>query len=759
MTRLGAAPLLAAVTVVMLSACRAGRVYFPGPSIGPAPPALWQSLHTLRQARRLDGQDDGAPELRAAGVRIGQKYSDLEQPPQQPESDQVPPLGDGEPADPQPLGPVDILGPLDIRDLSDNEQTSAPRPVRVNDAEHQQNSENLQSLSPLPIFLAVDPKDPEGPTNVPAGTPEPRGVNSIVDLQNPETFVSFGNRQPDPANDDFRRPTPDGFSNPNPDDVITLDEAFDINKPAFVSGLIPEGVVFAAATADDFSNNEEDLSPPDGEEQLPRRPDLQSSASVFDSTSVDRPEPEGSVDRPPSDRDPVRTRPATVAVASGPLRSDQNLLNLLVTQGVLRPVGRVRVAQLRLVSDTEQEAEDEDESGVFFAPARSDNDVTVELVGGEELPQAFDERRQYRAESNPGPTLEADNTEPDIQPDEKEGWETSATSDDAREQVLASNIVPILSEKEVFDRLVTPRASTSSKIAGTGSSTDTTPPPDESEDVPPVAEDDEPEQPAVTPRVDSLAARLTELSSRVSRQGTWGRRVSNATPRGGADGADSGRRYRWQDAPRSGWQRRDDVAEPVFVDTAALEASEDLNAAGSERHEELAVLEDNEDALQELVMFDEETSEQAEEVSEDEEIDGDRSNALEEMENRKPAPKTKHTGAEIFTERTASFRTENSTEDEEAGPPQLVGEMHNCPELGGSVTLECRVKNPPQHDQIKRFWWVRRHFDDDHNAVKDDLLAVGGTSLYSANNTSIQQVGGGTGGQREVGGIEGREGD
>ena len=39
--------------------------------------------------------------------------------------------------------------------------------------------------------------------------------------------------------------------------------------------------------------------------------------------------------------------------------------------------------------------------------------------------------------------------------------------------------------------------------------------------------------------------------------------------------------------------------------------------------------------------------------------------------------------------------------DEYTGPPQLVAEMHNCPELGGDITLECRIKNAPQHERLK----------------------------------------------------------
>ena len=681
-------PLMLLVLVAalsQLSVCGAGRVFFPGPSIGPAPPALWQSLHGLRQARRLDGNTgDGAPELRAAGVRIGQKYSDLEQrPPLQPQPEtqqdgetrlahdgELQPFQHGDLTDPQPLEPLDILGPLEIRDLSDVEPNNAPRPVRV--SEPGPDSQSLQSLAPLPIFLAVEPREAELSNGEQPHTPEPRGFNSIIEGHHSDTFR---NGQADTQNNGPRNKSPNDYSAPNADDIITLDEAFDISKPAFLTADIPEGVVYAAAAAHEAIVDEKHQSPSRGGPLAPRR-DLQSSASVLDPASVDLPEADQSLHRSESGADLPRARPAAIAAAGSPPPPDQNLLNLLVTQGVLRPVGRVRVAQLRLITEDQPNlGQERNGNAVVLTPARSDSDGTAVEPGADEEPyEAPDERRQYREEpderrkyreepDDQGP-FDAETVQSEAEDIAEQGLQAPSVLDDERELVLASNAVPILSEKEVFDRLVTPRASSSSTISSAGSSraTDTVSEPsgDEPEDVKPATNvSEEPEQPVASPRADSLAARLTELVPRVSRQGTWGRRLSGAAARLRAEPE---RRGRWRS-----WQRRVDTEQPMFIDTdTAAAATADLDTQGSERHEQVAVQDEDGAALHEaLVVTEGEAGKQVETTGLRERYDQPPKVAETPQGNDRDetkSPETKQT--DILTERTVKFRTGNTTKGE-----------------------------------------------------------------------------------------------
>ena len=689
-----ARPLLLVIVMAMLPDCRAGRVYFPGPSIGPAPPSLWQSLHTVRQARRLGAEDDGAPELRAAGVRLGQKYSDLEEapPPLEPQSE-LRDGGVGAPRDDRlehlrPLEPLEISAPPGIRDQFDVRPDDDPLPLRVNKVEHQQDSDSLQSLASLPFFLAAEPRGAEFSSDLHTVIPDPRGFNSLDETQHSGEFVSFGDSQSDSG------PASDDFTAPDPEDVISLDEASDLSQPVLVTGQIPEGVVYAAPVADgDIFNGEltGELHPRARQAPPPRRQDLQSSASVLDSTSVERPEAPQSFRRPHTPRDPVQPRPATIAVAEGPLRPDKNLLNLLVTQGELRPVGRVRVARLRLVTGDEAKEDGvQTEQSAYFEPAPSDDgEVIARLDDDGELSEvALDDARRYRQ----GPNEEAlselndegEETQYEAENGDGERWQSPTGTNNERQRVLSSNVVPILTEKEVFDRLITPRASSSGTIDGTGSDTVGTGSDTVSEsgeelvDAVPIAEDvDDRQRSVVTPRTDSLAARLTELGSRVSRQGVWGRRLTSAALRGGT-GAVGSRRGR-QDVRRGGWQRRIDVAEPqrridvgepVFVDTEGDDVSEDLDTEGSDRHEKVAVLDEGNVLREEVIVLDEEASERNEEVPDD--AGNQRQPALAELLNEEKnvlwkatsgtAPATR---TDIITERTVNFRVDNSIEEGE----------------------------------------------------------------------------------------------
>ena len=678
------------MVMMMTSDCQAGRVYFPGPSIGPAPPSLWQSLHTVRQARRLGGEDDGAPELRAAGVRIGQKYSDLDELPLLETQSELrdgglQPLQDDNLELLPPLEQLDILDPLDIRgDLDVQQDDDHPLPPRDNGVEHEQNSDSLQSLAPLPFLLAAEPRGAEFSRDSQTVTQDLRGFNSLGEGQHSGESVSFGDNQADSG------PTSNGFSAPDSDDVISLDEAFELSNPFLVTGQLPEGVVFAAPSDEDVNFNgapPEKSHPSVREKPLPRRQDLQSSASVLDSTSIQSPEQRPSFLRPPFLQNPDQPRPSAITVAEGPLRSDQNLLNLLVTQGVLRPVGRVRVARLRLVTDDEeQEAEKTADQSVFYSPARSDDGEVILELDDEGGPSELDldSRRRYREGPQEEITLELqDEGEEDqyeVEDGERKGWQTLTGTNDERQRVLSSNVVPILSEKEVFDRLITPRASTSSTLASPGSDAVS-----ESDEAPVDAESvadelEDRQQLASTPRTDySLAARLTELGSRVSRQGVWGRRLSGAALRRRTEAVDSGRQDDHQDVRQGdaqdlrqgGWQRRVDIGEPVFVDDGDGDEVEDLDSEGSELHEEVAVLDDEGDVLrQELTGLNDKADERDKEAELDEggsqrlkaeaEVDEEGTVRWEATSGTTQATRT-----DIITERTVNFRTDNGIEEGE----------------------------------------------------------------------------------------------
>ena len=650
----GATPLML-LFIAMMPACQAGWVFFPGPSIGPAPPSLWQSIHTIRQARRLGGEDGGAPELRAAGVRIGQKYSDLDEPPllepQQQDGGRQP-LREGDSEHLQPLEPLDDLETVEIPGHINIQEEDDPRFLKDNGVQRQQNSDSPQGLAPLPFLLAAEPRGAESSTNAYAPDSGAPVSNSIIENQHPAEFVSF-----DDGHSAHGAPD-DGYSAPDVGDIISLDEASDISQPAFVTGEIPEGVVYAVPDVENLRFNGES---PD---------ELQSSASILDLTSVKKP------DQRPSFRHPQhqgQQRPAAI-VAEGPLPSDQNLLNLLVTQGVLRPVGRVRVAQLRLASDDEEK--EATEQGAFIAPAGSDDgEVIVELDNDGETSQVgLDARRRYReGQSNTNwQKVSGERQQPEhgAQATNEEGWQNPTETSEEQERVLSTNIVPILSEREVFDRLVTPRASSSSTITVSDLIA-------ESGDGPVDADRTMEDavgrhQTAEARGPDSLAARLTELGSRVSRHGVWGRRLLGAAPRGRAEAEDGGEQDGPQGPRPGGWERRIDVGEPVFVDKDGSEEAEDLDTEGSERHEEVALLEQEEIALnEESVAFDEEASEREDEVVEMAGEKGEKSErpeavaGVDEIGNSPRITPSQIASSDILTDRTTSFRADNSTEERE----------------------------------------------------------------------------------------------
>lgn len=100
--------------------------------------------------------------------------------------------------------------------------------------------------------------------------------------------------------------------------------------------------------------------------------------------------------------------------------------------------------------------------------------------------------------------------------------------------------------------------------------------------------------------------------------------------------------------------------------------------------------------------------------------------------------------AEIEVEHNVSTAVNNSQlpsslRDDQGSDAPLIGVIHSCPRLLDDVTIECRTRRNITNT-VKRFWWVRRHFDSGDHLIKDQLLAIDGQTLTNDSRIHVEQI-------------------